>query len=450
MLRFLSTLFVIASAHAYRQDLAKLPNGNSYGLTLGHPGGNTKVPTKLASTFYGAGQTWSKAFCMADADGDGQSNGLEMGDPCCRWSIGQAPQFTTGLSDPNSAASKTLNTMSSCIMANANQQGLGNPGPGVCACNGNIFDVGSCDSADCYNLCDKRGLGHGVCTTKYKASREIRYEDMDEEADTVADIVADAVAVEMDVKVNANAKLQCAVCVQALQLDLAKPSDNAAEFSLTSVKSCKDATQDDDQKLRCVAALIKNADQLVMDQKNGVAPIQSCMNLGLMCMAPPPTQPPTTAPTKAPPTTAPTPTAAPSAAPITPSAAPTKFPTAPPPPRTNSMLPGPGVCACGKARIDVNSCDSAECYEACDKKNLGHGVCATKKVLQVAAIPATAIPAATETSIMLPFVIASVVSTVSILIISFALWRYQKNKQEKEALLQTNDNDFHALPDIVY
>ena len=114
------------------------------------------------------------------------------------------------------------------------------------------------------------------------------------------------------------------------------------------------------------------------------------------------------------------------------------------------MLPGPGVCACGKARIDVNSCDSAECYEACDKKNLGHGVCATKKVLQVAAIPATAIPAATETSIMLPFVIASVVSTVSILMISFALWRYQKNKQEKEALLQTNDNDFHALPDIVY
>ena len=420
MLRFLSTLFVIASAHAYRQDLAKLPNGNSYGLTLGHPGGNTKVPTKLASTFYGAGQTWSKAFCMADADGDGQSNGLEMGDPCCRWSVGQAPQFTTGLSDPNSAASKTMNTMSSCIMTN--QQGLGNPGPGVCACNGNIFDVGSCDSADCYNLCDKRGLGHGVCTTKYRAVREVQ---------------------PVDANANANAKLQCAVCVQALQLDLAKPSDNAAEFSLTSVKSCKDATQDDDQKLRCVAALIKNADQLVMDQKNGVAPIQSCMNLGLMCMAPPPTQPPT----KAPPTTAPTPTAAPSAAP---SAAPTKFPTAPPPPRTNSMLPGPGVCACGKARIDVNSCDSAECYEACDKKNLGHGVCATKKVLQVAAIPATAIPAATETSIMLPFVIASVVSTVSILIISFALWRYQKNKQEKEALLQTNDNDFHALPDIVY
>ena len=418
MLRFLSTLFVIASAHAYRQDLAKLPNGNSYGLTLGHPGGNTKVPTKLASTFYGAGQTWSKAFCMADADGDGQSNGLEMGDPCCRWSIGQAPQFTTGLSDPNSAASKTLNTMSSCIMANAKRSDLGNPGPGVCACNGNIFDVGSCDSADCYNLCDKRGLGHGVCTTKYRANA--------------------------NANANANPKLQCAVCTQALQLDLAKPSDNAVEFTLTSVKSCKDATQDDAQKVLCVETLLKNADQLVMDQKNGVAPMQSCMNLGLMCMAPtqPPTQPPTKAPTGAP--TAAPPTAAPSAPPITPTVPPTKFPTAPPPPRTNSMLPGPGVCACGKARIDVNSCDSAECYEACDKKNLGHGVCATKKALQVST--ATAIPAATESSIVVPVA----VSAGTALLLTLAAWRYYTHKKEKEVLLQSNDDDFHALPDIVY
>jgi hypothetical protein len=61
-----------------------------------------------------------------------------------------------------------------------------------------------------------------------------------------------------------------------------------------------------------------------------------------------------------------------------------------------------------------------------------------------------AVPTTTEFSIMLPFVIASTVSAVSILIISFALWRYQKNKQEKEALLQTNDDDFQALPDIVY
>jgi hypothetical protein len=224
-------ILLITAVAAYRQDLAKLPNGNSYGLTLGHPGGNTKVPTKIASTFYQAGQTWNKAFCMADADGDGQSNGLEMGDPCCKWSVGQTPQFTTGLSDPNSAASTTLNKQ--CIMTKAQAE--------------------------------------------------------------------------------AKAMLQCPVCIQALQLELAKPSDNAVEFSLKAVKACKDATQDDAQKLLCVETLLKNADQLFADQKNGVAPIQSCMNVGLVCA---PTPPPT-------PTVTPTPTPTPTAPPK---------PTAPLPP----------------------------------------------------------------------------------------------------------------------
>ena len=228
-------LLLIAAVAAYRQDLAKLPNGNSYGLTLGHPGGNTKAPTKIASTFYQAGQTWNKAFCMADADGDGQSNGFEMGDPCCKWSVGQTPQFTTGLSDPNSAASTSINKP--CIMTQAKAQ------------------------------------------AKEKAQ--------------------------------AKAQLQCPVCIQALQLELAKPSDNAVEFSLKAVKACKDATQDDAQKVLCVETLLKNADQLFMDQKNGVAPIQSCMNVGLVCA---PTQPPTVPPTAAP-TQPPTPTVPPTVTP---------------------------------------------------------------------------------------------------------------------------------------
>lgn len=235
MLSILLSLFVVTSA--YQQDLAKLPNGKSYGLTLGHPGGATKRVTSIASTFYKAGQQWSKAFCMADADGDGQSNGLEMGDPCCKWTVGQTPQFTAGLSDPNSAASTTLNKMPPCIMS-------------------------------------------------YVKST----------------------------------MLQCTVCIQALQLDMAKPSKNAVEFTLISVKSCKDATQDDAQKLLCVETLLKNADQLFMDQQNGVTPIQSCMNLGLVCMAPtmPPTAPPTAAPTAAPT--------------VVPTAPPTSKPTPPFPP----------------------------------------------------------------------------------------------------------------------
>ena len=229
----MSCLWLAATTYAYQQDLAKLPNGNSYGLTLGHPGGVTRKATNLASSFYANGQKWDKAICQADADGDGQTNGFEMGDPCCKWSIGQTPMFTTGLSDPNSAASKSIRQMPTCMI------------------NLNIL----------------------------------------------------------------NMMLQCPVCIQALQLDLNKPAADIGEFTLTSVKSCKDATQNDNQQLLCVKALIGNAKQLFADQKNGVNPLQSCMNLGLTCMAPtmpppsptlPPTVPPTVPPTNLP-TSKPTP-----------------------------------------------------------------------------------------------------------------------------------------------
>jgi len=235
MLRMLRMLLLItclflATTYAYQQDLVKLPNGNSYGLTLGHPGGVTRKATVLASSFYSNGQKWNKVICQADADGDGQTNGFEMGDPCCTWSIGQVPMFTTGLSDPNSATSKSIRPMPTCFMNHINHK---------------------------------------------------KYTKM---------------------------MLQCSVCIQALQLDLNKPSADVAEFTLTSVKSCKDATQNDNQQLLCVKTMIGNAKQLFADQKNGVNPLQSCMNLGLNCVAPP-TAPPTIPPTPTPtPTVKPTPT----------------------------------------------------------------------------------------------------------------------------------------------
>ena len=115
MLRILTILFLSLSfTNAYPSDLAKLPNGNSYGLTLGHPGGVTKKPTALATSFYSNGQKWNKEVCQADVDGDGQTNGFEMGDPCCTWYIGQSPMYTTGLSDPNSATSKSIRQMPTC------------------------------------------------------------------------------------------------------------------------------------------------------------------------------------------------------------------------------------------------------------------------------------------------------------------------------------------------
>jgi hypothetical protein len=353
MLRLLTGLFLATSAYAYQQDLTKVPNGNTYGITLGHPGGATRKATNFANSFYSSGQKWTKAFCHADADGDGQSNGFEMGDPCCIWTVGQTAMITTSLSDPNSASSKTVRMMPNCVQSNH--------------------------------------------------MRNMRQQ-----------------------------MLQCPVCVQALQLEMAKPSDNAVDFTLLSVKSCKGATQDDQQQVLCVKTLIKNADQLFKDQKNGVSPTQSCTNLGLVCVPPTPTKAPL------PTTQAPMPTSKPPV-PVTQVPMPTTqspMPTPPLPPiivytsglsgvcqcqcdnfqtqfavrqcgcncrdlfeqcanarnvnsncnigqtsKTDSTLPGPGVCACGKARYDVASCDSDECYKVCDLRNAGHGVCTTKKLV---------------------------------------------------------------------
>ncbi|EGB08047.1 hypothetical protein AURANDRAFT_26694, partial [Aureococcus anophagefferens] len=36
-------------------------------------------------SFLQHGYEWTTAMCEDDADGDGQSNGVELGDPCCLW-----------------------------------------------------------------------------------------------------------------------------------------------------------------------------------------------------------------------------------------------------------------------------------------------------------------------------------------------------------------------------
>jgi hypothetical protein len=51
-----------------------------------------------------------------------------------------------------------------------------------------------------------------------------------------------------------------------------------------------------------------------------------------------------------------------------------------------------------------------------------------------------------ESTIIIPVAVSAGVA----LLITLAVWRYQKNKQAQETLLQSNDGDFQALPDIVY
>ena len=48
---------------------------------------------------------WDAALCLADSDGDGDTNGMELGDPCCMWRIGEMRELPlnpgTQLSHPS-------------------------------------------------------------------------------------------------------------------------------------------------------------------------------------------------------------------------------------------------------------------------------------------------------------------------------------------------------------
>ncbi|EFC38404.1 hypothetical protein NAEGRDRAFT_73885 [Naegleria gruberi] len=60
--------------------------------------------TKFAKDFAKNKYVWDETFCLMDSDGDGLTNGDELGDPCCYWSIGQgAPRryLLSDLSDPS-------------------------------------------------------------------------------------------------------------------------------------------------------------------------------------------------------------------------------------------------------------------------------------------------------------------------------------------------------------
>ena len=53
-------------------------------------------------------QVWNDCICRQDSDGDGKTNGEELGDPDCAWTPGQAPARTTKISHPGSEARKHL------------------------------------------------------------------------------------------------------------------------------------------------------------------------------------------------------------------------------------------------------------------------------------------------------------------------------------------------------
>merc|ERR1712060_825437 len=49
---------------------------------------------------------WDAIICNMDSDGDGFTNGQELGDPDCVWTAGDTPARTTGITHPGLACSK--------------------------------------------------------------------------------------------------------------------------------------------------------------------------------------------------------------------------------------------------------------------------------------------------------------------------------------------------------
>ncbi|KAL4233041.1 hypothetical protein ACF0H5_007727 [Mactra antiquata] len=96
-----SVCVAVVLAHPYYQQL--IPNGaavpdpcNAGGLWLavGHydPNHHTQAKNPFARDFAAAGHVWTAALCQKDSDGDGKTNGAELGDPNCVWTSGATPQ----------------------------------------------------------------------------------------------------------------------------------------------------------------------------------------------------------------------------------------------------------------------------------------------------------------------------------------------------------------------
>ena len=119
---------------AYPQLQFRLPNGDNiyrkgeYCPALGHKDHYGNDPTQLnpfGMYMKVEGMHWTQQTCHGDADGDGYTNGEELGDPDCVWAMGHTPSRTTDLSHPGYADSfpKTFKSASQ-VLADENEANM--------------------------------------------------------------------------------------------------------------------------------------------------------------------------------------------------------------------------------------------------------------------------------------------------------------------------------------
>ncbi|KAL3666375.1 hypothetical protein V7S43_008626 [Phytophthora oleae] len=104
--------FAVPRVAGYSMYAMRVPNGDKVpGVTaLGHLDPILAGPmNEFGMDMIDANFHWTKEFCMKDSDGDGQTNGQELGDPCCEFVHRKNPKvrWTEGVSHPGDASLKS-------------------------------------------------------------------------------------------------------------------------------------------------------------------------------------------------------------------------------------------------------------------------------------------------------------------------------------------------------
>jgi len=108
MLQTMSLAMVVVCAHAYPYFGGLIPNGRnvtgcdgSAVFGVGHirpSGGGPR--NSFGLDWAAAGFAWTVELCNKDSDGDGMTNGRELGDPNCVWTPESTPSITEGITHP--------------------------------------------------------------------------------------------------------------------------------------------------------------------------------------------------------------------------------------------------------------------------------------------------------------------------------------------------------------
>nr|CAH8843575.1 unnamed protein product [Trichobilharzia regenti] len=101
-------LSTFAGVYSVPEHKLKIPNSenvidpcdpNKYVKSIGHFNCEGGGPLNPFGSDFEAKRSWDM-ICQLDSDGDGFTNGQELGDPKCQWKIGDVPERTINITHP--------------------------------------------------------------------------------------------------------------------------------------------------------------------------------------------------------------------------------------------------------------------------------------------------------------------------------------------------------------